>query len=829
MRASILNITSALLLATHASAATTPPANFADSLVAGGIASPTAFDIAPDGRIFVCQQNGQLRIVKNNALLPTPFLSVTVDSSGERGLLGVAFDPNFSTNNFVYVYYTVPASGGGPYNRVSRFTANGDVAAVGSEALIVRLDNLSGATNHNGGAIHFGPDGKLYIAVGDNANGANAQSLSTRHGKMLRLNSDGSIPGDNPLLGSTSGANQAIWALGLRNPFTFAFQPGTGRMFINDVGQSTFEEINDGIAGSNYGWPTTEGPTSNPSFRSPLLSYGHGSGNNVGCAITGGAFYPANSQFPAQYNNVYFYADYCNGWIRYFEPASGVSTLFATGGNGIVDFKVGGDGTLYYIQRNADDLRKVQYTPALIPSITVHPENTIASVGFAAEFTVSATGAAPLSYQWRRNNVDIPGATSDTYILPSPALSDHGAVFTVRVSNAAGNVLSNPATLSVTTNKPPSAEIVSPAAGALYSGGDRLAFSGRASDLEDGTLGAANCSWKIDFHHDTHHHPSMPQTPGIESGTFSIPNLGETSDNVFYRVTLTVTDSIGLKAKLTRDVLPNKAIVTLATQPPALQVTLDGQPQVAPLSFTGVSGILRSIGTTTPQSTSDGTSWAFARWSDKGAMEHQITTPLQPAAFTAVFVKATDADDDGIPNDAELDDDNDGVFDSVELKDGTNPIDALSFLKAPIAPIAMTARVRFDGAGKDSLSLSGTLQQTEPFTSLAGSNFSADIAGVNVTIALDKNGRGKSGNASVSLKYKKDRTTKGFAGGDLSFKLTLKKGDFSAAWADEGLTANASGTTTLPVTVTFNGRVYGADVRSQFSGRNSSTTIKPVK
>src|SRR4029078_1142030 len=143
-------------------------------------------------------------------------------------LLGIAFDPAFATNNFVYVYYTVPIEP--RHNRVSRFTANGDVALPGSETILLELDNLSTASNHNGGAIHFGPDGKLYVAVGENANSANSQTLANRLGKILRLNPDGSVPSDNPFV-NVVGANGAIWALGLRNPFTFAIQPGSGRMF----------------------------------------------------------------------------------------------------------------------------------------------------------------------------------------------------------------------------------------------------------------------------------------------------------------------------------------------------------------------------------------------------------------------------------------------------------------------------------------------------------------------------------------------------------------------------------------------------------------------
>src|SRR6266487_1229133 len=159
-------------VSSRATAATLPP-GFTEAQVGSNLSgSPTAMAFAPDGRLFVCQQGGQLRVIKNGVLLSTPFVTLTVDSSGERGLLGIAFDPNFATNHYLYVYYTVATS---PiHNRVSRFTAAGDTAAPGSEAVILELNNLSSATNHNGGATHFGPDGKLYIGVGENANGANS-------------------------------------------------------------------------------------------------------------------------------------------------------------------------------------------------------------------------------------------------------------------------------------------------------------------------------------------------------------------------------------------------------------------------------------------------------------------------------------------------------------------------------------------------------------------------------------------------------------------------------------------------------------------------------
>jgi glucose/arabinose dehydrogenase len=347
--------------------AATLPTNFSESQIAGGLSNPTAMAFAPDGRLFVCQQGGQLRVIKNGALLSTPFVTLTVDSNGERGLLGVAFDPDFATNQFVYVYYTAttPAT----HNRLSRFTANGDVVLAGSEAIILDLNNLSGATNHNGGAIHFGPDGKLYIAVGENANSANSQTLANLLGKILRINADGTIPLDNPttfpgIAGSSSGVNRAIWAVGLRNPFTFTFQSSSGRMFINDVGQTTWEEINDGISGSNYGWSICEGACSPPNanFRDPLFQYGHGTSATTGCAITGGAFYnPSTVNFSSDYVGKYFYAEFCSGWIRRFDPATGTATAFATGISNPVDLVVTADGSLYYLARGAGAVFRVRF------------------------------------------------------------------------------------------------------------------------------------------------------------------------------------------------------------------------------------------------------------------------------------------------------------------------------------------------------------------------------------------------------------------------------------------------------------------------------------
>jgi glucose/arabinose dehydrogenase len=616
----------------------TVPSGFVDEAVASGLSRPTAMAFAPDGRLFVTLQDGQLRVIKNGALLATPFLTVTTTGSGERGLLGLTFDPNFATNRFVYVYYT--ATTPAVHNRVSRFTANGDVAQSGSEVVLLDLNNLSSATNHNGGAMHFGNDGKLYIAVGENANRSNAATLGNLLGKMLRINADGSIPTDNPFYTQATGVNRAIWTLGLRNPFTFSIQRTTGRMFINDVGENTWEEINDGIAGANYGWPTVEGPSSNASFRAPLFSYQHGSSTTTGCAITGGTFYnPTTAQFPSSYVGKYFFADYCTNWIRLFDPAAGTASGFATGLSAPVDLRVGPDGLLYYLQRgggsNTGEVRRVRFAANVAPTITTHPANRTVAVGQQATFTVAASGTTPLSYQWQRGTTNISGATSPTLNVTATA-ADNGATFRAVVSNAFGTATSNSATLTVSSNTAPTANITAPASGATYRAGQVVNFSGTGTDPQDGTLPASAFTWEVVFHHDTHTHPFMAPTSGITSGSFTIPNRGELATNVWYRVHLTVRDSAGATHTVTRDIVPQTATITLQTNPAGLRVTLDGTPVTTPFSTSSVIGMIRQLGVVSPQ-TSGTTEYVFGSWSDSGGATHEITTPAANTTYTASY------------------------------------------------------------------------------------------------------------------------------------------------------------------------------------------------
>jgi len=385
------------------------PAGFVETPVAAGLTDPTAMEFAPNGDLWVLQQGGLVKRFhagSTTADIVGNIANLGLNSDGERGVLGIAFDPQYATNKEVYLYYTstTPAI----HNRISRFAVNesdptdfyfvgastsgADAGATGTPTatVIFDIDNLNTHTNHNGGAIHFGPDGKLYVAVGENANPPNSQVLTNALGKILRINSDGTIPTDNPFFSSATGKGQAIFALGLRNPYTFAFQPGTGRMFINDVGQDSWEEINDGIAGSNYGWPATEGNTGTPpsspgAYRGPLYTYAHGSGVFEGEAITGGAFYnPTTQQFPAQYAGKYFFADYVNGWIHVFDVASGDVAEFGTGIASPVDLRVTSDGSLYYLARDAGEVVRVAFPPQTFPWQNPQNANDVNADGIVA-------------------------------------------------------------------------------------------------------------------------------------------------------------------------------------------------------------------------------------------------------------------------------------------------------------------------------------------------------------------------------------------------------------------------------------------------------------
>ena len=304
-------------------------------LTISGLSQPVHITNAHDGsgRLFVVLQSGHIRVIKNNVVQPTDFLDIhtKVSCCGERGLLSVAFPPGYASKRYFYVNYTDTPAGDTVVARY-RLTANDDIADPNSEQLIINITQPF--ANHNGGQLAFGPDGDLYIGMGDGGSGGDpgnrAQNTTELLGKILRIDVEKptptgtptpyAIPSSNPVI-PTPGARREIWAWGVRNPWRFSFDRLTGDLYIADVGQDSFEEIDfqpaSSLGGENYGWRIMEGlhcfnpnPCSSTGLTQPVFEYSHASGN---CSITGGLVYRGTT-YPCMYGT-YFYGDYCTGRI----------------------------------------------------------------------------------------------------------------------------------------------------------------------------------------------------------------------------------------------------------------------------------------------------------------------------------------------------------------------------------------------------------------------------------------------------------------------------------------------------------------------------------
>ncbi len=614
-------------------AVVTLPVGFSQVLVAGGITAPTTMATAPDGRFFIAQQFGQLKVLKNDTLLTQPFMTLNVNTDGERGLLGVAFDPNFTVNQYIYVCYTVAS---GLYNNVSRFTASGDTVVPGSELVILQLDSLDN-NYHGGGHLQFGPDGTLYVAAGENGHPLRSQNIDSYLGKIIRINPDGSVPLNNPFPGP--GKRSRVWAYGLRNPFTFAFQPGTGKLFIDDVGEITWEEINDGTdGGHNFGWPTAEGVSTDTSFDNPFFTYLHGTADGQGCAITGGTFFnPVTSNYPAIYNDKYFYIDYCGNWINMISLTTPPTrTTFASNiAYYSVGITTGLDGNLYFLSRDDEALYKIVYSVNPAPAILNQPLSRTISVGYPVTFSVTASGSATLNYQWQKDTVAISGANAADYTIPAVAFADSGN-YRVVVTNSFGSDTSMYAHLTVTANQPPQAVIDTPLTNTFYTAGQVINFYGAATDPEDGVLAATTYQWVLVFHHDLHVHPGPTVPSGANSGSFTIPNTGEKSANVFYRLFLIVQDSEGLTDSAYVDILPNTSTITINTEPTGLTLNLDGQPFVTPYSVLSVEGMYRMLNA--PYSQMYGqTQMMFTNWNSGGPLTQTFQTSVIDITYLANY------------------------------------------------------------------------------------------------------------------------------------------------------------------------------------------------
>jgi glucose/arabinose dehydrogenase/PKD repeat protein len=675
-----------LVSVTATARAVTLPSGFSDELVTS-LGSPMAIAFTPDGRMLLPTKTGALRVrTAAGALLATPALdlSARLCTNFERGLLGVAVDPAFADNHFVYLYYTLnkfnnacpSAAASTPVNRVARFTLPaGNVIDPASELVLV--DNIpSYKGDHNAGDLNFGKDGNLYVSIGDggcdyagNSGCAGANDASRdQHvllGKILRITRSGGIPADNPFTGAgtarcnatgqTTPGNrcQETFAWGLRNPFRFAFDPDAGatRMYINDVGQNLWEEIDEGAPGADYGWNVREGHCANASttdcgppplgMTNPIFDYGHADG----CAsITGGAFVPAGL-WPPAYDGTYLFGDYVCGRIFRLVPKAGggfdrVTFADGLGSSSAVHLVFGPSGTgraLYYTTfAGGGAVRRIVYSNANRPptaAISAAPSAGGAplTVGFSGSQSSDPDAGDTLTYLWDFGDAGAPvetsaATTSHTYTIVGTYTA------TLRVRDNHGSV-SAPVTQRIDVgNTPPAPAIESPVAAAGFAVGETLLLRGSAGDAQDGALPATALSWTVLRHHGTHTHPLLGPVGGNDvSLTAPPPEDLSATTNSYIEVQLTATDSKGATTTVARDILPRLANLSLATQPSGLTLSLDGTPFIAPRTWTSWEGWAVTV------AAPDQAGYGFGSWSDGGARSHAIVTPPGGASLTATF------------------------------------------------------------------------------------------------------------------------------------------------------------------------------------------------
>jgi glucose/arabinose dehydrogenase len=355
----------------------TPPPNFNDTVVASGLSSPTAIAFLPDGRLLLTEKGGALKLLSGGSA--TTLVTIPVCTDSEMGLLGVALDPSFSSNGFIYLYRSNPGPSGcgsstGRFNQVVRVTMSGGAVDIGSLAVLlsgIRTDN----GNHDGGTVRIGPDGKLWVSVGDTGLGdmgapgestnPYSQNKNALEGKILRLELSGAPAAGNPFIG-VPGTRPEVYAYGFRNPFRFEFEPVTGKAWVGDVGQSTREELDIVQAGGNYSWPYCEGTLpagcAQPGDIPPILDYPRSGTGALGGTVIGGDFAPIGF---SSFGRDYFFADYVASKI-YRAPVTSTRdnlaaypTDFVTGAGSPVDVQFGPDGALYYVAIGSGEVREV--------------------------------------------------------------------------------------------------------------------------------------------------------------------------------------------------------------------------------------------------------------------------------------------------------------------------------------------------------------------------------------------------------------------------------------------------------------------------------------
>jgi glucose/arabinose dehydrogenase len=672
------------------------PYGFIQEGVVMGLDLPTSFALAPDGRIFITEKAGRVRVYQNGELLGEPFIDLTteVNDAADRGLMGIAVDPAWPQRPYIYLSFVYDPPeikdrnpSGARVSRVVRLTADADnlnAATPGSGVVLVGTNSTADhvgnpdqgdaepfscrdeggqpvrdciateGTAHTIDMLQFGPEGALYVSVGDgivNSKGnARALDINSLNGKILRVDPDtGEGLASNPFYDGDAGSNASkVFALGMRNPFRFTVDPRNGRVIVGEVGNEKWEEINIGGPGANFGWPCYEGPyeaatyanceafkTGEWTMTPGAFSYEHTTKPQRGAAI-GGDLYLGRS-FPALYRGAYFYHDF-NGGVTNFLTFGGnggvTDNEFATNMPGIVQITAT-DDALYVLSIILGGIWRIRYVPGgdqpPTADAAADPTGGVAplEVAFSSKRSTDPEKSI-VGYQWEFGDGE-----SSSKANPSHIYTENGVyAVTLTVTDGAGNTSTDTVEILV-GSEPPVAEILEPGDGAKFRIGEQVTFRGRGSDPDDGELNEGRLAWSGVLHHNEHIHYDAIKATGA-SGNFALADHG---DNTYLELCLTVTDSQSLQDQQCVDVKAQEVTYTFNSTPGGLPLTYAGSRYETPFKVRTYIGARRIV--EAPLTAADGLT--FDRWSDGGDAVHDIVIEDGDRVLTAIYTDASGA------------------------------------------------------------------------------------------------------------------------------------------------------------------------------------------
>lgn len=520
---------------TAPSSATNLPAGFVEELILDNLPGPMTMAWGPNGELWLGGQQGHIWVLRGNDLVQVAQLATS--DFGERGVHGIAVDPDYDANRHVWIYYSTD---GPPFrNRLARFQNVGDQLV--DETLILETPELVEDV-HNGGCIRFAPDETIFLTTGDDNQRSVPQDPHDIRGKILHINRDGSPAEGNPYL--DGGGDPRVWAIGFRNPWRFSLQPESDNLFIGDVGASRYEELNIGVPGGNFGWREVEGPEP-PGILGmvyPIYAYPHTS--ELGHAIIAGE-HASTLNFPPEYEGDFFFGDAVTKEISRMvldelnQPIS-VGVFASDTPEGPVDIRFGPDGALYYLSFNGGKLSRIAFAGGSnrqpVAMATATPDNGASPLTVTLDASSSFDpDGNPLAFAW-----DFGDGTmgSGPVATKQYAPGSYSASLTVTDSEGGESIVRGIRVVSGNTR--PHAIVTFPPHGQRYSEGELIHFAGTALDPEEGLLPCRQFVWSVIFHHKGHTHPFLGPLQGSCSGVFVVNSHGE--EQTFYEISLTVQD-----------------------------------------------------------------------------------------------------------------------------------------------------------------------------------------------------------------------------------------------------------------------------------------------